>query len=151
MLQNISFTNIFSSQKFARKMLQHVTNKCIYLHTHTSLIFQYSQCLFSYQIFTKRSFSPDVAKRVPSGLNARCCTGVAVFAFHTHCHWSWSICTKKTLTCFWKTLCNSQHHTWWFISFILTLSTICIRFASYNKFNGLFVRKLWRHGNNMWL
>lgn len=41
--------------------------------------------LFSYQIFTRRSFSPHVAKSVPSGLKARCTTGMAVVALHTHC------------------------------------------------------------------
>lgn len=57
-----------------------IYNNCYVTNNLTHL-----QCLFSYQIFTSRSLSPDVANKVPSGLKARCCTGVAVFAFQTHC------------------------------------------------------------------
>lgn len=45
-----------------------------------------SHCLFSYQIFTSLSSSPQVANNVPSGLKAKCCTGIAVVAFQTQCH-----------------------------------------------------------------
>lgn len=42
------------------------------------------QCLVSYQTLTRRSLFPDVANKVPSGLNAIWWTGVAVWQFHTH-------------------------------------------------------------------
>lgn len=56
---------------------------CYWKQNHGEL---FLQCLFSYQIFTRRSFSPEVANKVPSGLKAKCWTGVAVAAFQTQCH-----------------------------------------------------------------
>lgn len=52
----------------------------------TSLVFEAKvlPCLFSYQILTSRSFFPDVANRVPSGLNVMWCTGVAVWQVQMH-------------------------------------------------------------------